>query len=100
MLGLPAHPALGLLQLPARQPQPEVNKNDMQVITMTGKNRILVVWNEKIRFKWIGFLFKYSEMRLNKGFRVKVGSFIKINKNFYLFQWSDYLIFPYTRQAE
>ena len=31
-------------------------------------------------------------MCLNKKFRVKVGSFIKMNKTFYLFQWSTGLI--------
>ena len=78
---------------------PDVNKNDMQVITITGKNRIFVVWNEKIRSQKIGFLFKYYEMCLNKGFRVKVGSFIKMNKTFYLFQWFNWLIFLFIRQA-
>ena len=56
--------------------QSDVNKNEMQVITITGKIRILVVWNEKNWIKWIRFLFKYSEIGMNKCFRVKVGCFI------------------------
>ena len=30
------------------QSSEDVNKNYMQVISITGKNRILVVWNEKL----------------------------------------------------
>ena len=35
--------------------QPDVNKNELQAITIIGKNRILVVWNEKnkVQIDWI-----------------------------------------------